>query len=180
MGHNARAVGAGPPTRADRVDPTTPASPDFRQARRLREKTLQASEALLQLLCLAQPGTNLQSGSRRGHARAGGSVGVASDVSEDIGEEGSGIRESADGALHESSTLGVDGSCESRVAVVRMVRYHFRYHRMGIYGAMRPSAIGARGFEPPTARPPAGCATRLRHAPRGPSIPGTRPAPGVS
>ena len=26
--------------------------------------------------------------------------------------------------------------------------------------------IGARGFEPPTARPPAGCATRLRHAPK--------------
>ena len=25
--------------------------------------------------------------------------------------------------------------------------------------------IGARGFEPPTARPPAGCATRLRYAP---------------
>src|SRR5262245_3975322 len=26
-------------------------------------------------------------------------------------------------------------------------------------------SVGARGFEPPTARPPAGCATRLRHAP---------------
>ena len=32
-------------------------------------------------------------------------------------------------------------------------------------------AVGARGFEPPTARPPAGCATRLRHAPKGLSIP---------
>src|SRR5690242_4638441 len=31
--------------------------------------------------------------------------------------------------------------------------------------------VGARGFEPPTARPPAGCATRLRHAPKGLSIP---------
>ena len=40
--------------------------------------------------------------------------------------------------------------------------------------------IGARGFEPPTARPPAGCATRLRHAPRAPSIPGTGPASGLS
>ena len=32
--------------------------------------------------------------------------------------------------------------------------------------------IGARGFEPPTARPPAGCATRLRHAPRSPHLSG--------
>ena len=31
--------------------------------------------------------------------------------------------------------------------------------------------VGARGFEPPTARPPAGCATRLRHAPKDASIP---------
>jgi hypothetical protein len=29
----------------------------------------------------------------------------------------------------------------------------------------RHFSIGARGFEPPTARPPAGCATRLRHTP---------------
>ena len=28
-----------------------------------------------------------------------------------------------------------------------------------------PSSIGETGFEPATARPPAGCATRLRHSP---------------
>ena len=30
--------------------------------------------------------------------------------------------------------------------------------------------IGETGFEPATARPPAGCATRLRHSPRLPPI----------
>ena len=45
---------------------------------------------------------------------------------------------------------------------------------------VRETCIGARGFEPPTARPPAGCATRLRHAPRRPSISGTPGSPGRS
>src|SRR4051794_3627383 len=33
------------------------------------------------------------------------------------------------------------------------------------YMVDRPLTIGATGFEPATFRPPAGCATRLRHAP---------------
>ncbi len=33
-------------------------------------------------------------------------------------------------------------------------------------GRSGPASIGATGFEPATARPPAGCATRLRHAPK--------------
>jgi hypothetical protein len=32
------------------------------------------------------------------------------------------------------------------------------------------SAVGARGFEPPTPCSQSRCATRLRHAPRGPSV----------
>ena len=39
--------------------------------------------------------------------------------------------------------------------------------------------IGARGFEPPTARPPAGCATRLRHAPRARTLPQAPPCRGA-
>src|ERR1700761_7889650 len=35
--------------------------------------------------------------------------------------------------------------------------------------------IGETGFEPATARPPAGCATRLRHSPRLARFYGTRP-----
>ncbi len=42
-----------------------------------------------------------------------------------------------------------------------------------IQNAQRLQLVGAAGFEPATARPPAGCATRLRHAPKGPSISGT-------
>ena len=36
---------------------------------------------------------------------------------------------------------------------------------LGFLPICRTFVIGARGFEPPTARPPAGCATRLRYAP---------------
>src|SRR3954467_12349761 len=50
-------------------------------------------------------------------------------------------------------------------------RYQNRYKYAVSGVAMRFRAVGARGFEPPTARPPAGCATRLRHAPKGLSIP---------
>src|SRR5580693_2986529 len=38
------------------------------------------------------------------------------------------------------------------------------------------SRIGETGFEPATARPPAGCATRLRHSPWCSSILRTKPA----
>ena len=52
---------------------------------------------------------------------------------------------------------------------------------LGFLPICRTFVIGARGFEPPTARPPAGCATRLRYAPfagqyspRSGGTPGTR------
>ena len=43
---------------------------------------------------------------------------------------------------------------------------HERANGAGTRRFPRRKRVGARGFEPPTARPPAGCATRLRHAPR--------------
>ena len=45
-----------------------------------------------------------------------------------------------------------------------------RISARGTGGASKP-AIGATGFEPATFRPPAECATRLRHAPKGSARP---------
>ena len=61
-----------------------------------------------------------------------------------------------------SATGSTGPNCAARLDPERTLR---RYTMQALIEICRETAIGETGFEPATARPPAGCATRLRHSP---------------